>query len=172
MWIMCWLLKGYKISSSVICQIWINYHYDLYGNVTCPSHKQTKSGNRPKGAQFDVIRKRNGNENVLIPFIWVERNMRLNISKGTSCRKTQFWVQEVQSQNISKDCPIKSNLRFHIFWNLQCLLLKLLEGFYIKMAFSCKNRLLNCCQYFSQIPKLWEPFFPKSAFLQPVCHHW
>ena len=31
--------------------------------------------------------------------------MRLNISKGTSCRKTGFWVMGMQSQNISKYSP-------------------------------------------------------------------
>ena len=71
--------------------------------------------------------------------------MWLNVSKGTSCRKTWFWATQVQSQNISKYGPItRSNLRFHIFWSLQYLLSKLLEGFYVKMVLSYKIGLLNC----------------------------
>ncbi len=36
---------------------------------------------------------------------WHKQNMWLNISKGTSCRKTGFWFIGRQSQNISKYSP-------------------------------------------------------------------
>ncbi len=44
---------------------------------------------------------------------------------------------------ISKNVVPRLIFRFHIFWNLQYLLSKLLVGFDIKTVFSCENWLFN-----------------------------
>ena len=57
-------------------------------------------------------------------------NMWLNISKGTSCQKTRFWVMGMQSQNISKYSPKvnfeishtsgSSILNLKVTWRIWC----------------------------------------------------
>ena len=47
--------------------------------------------------------------------------MWLNMSKGTCCRKTRFWITEYIDKRIKILSPGRF-LRFHIFWNLQYLL--------------------------------------------------
>ncbi len=71
---------------------------------------------------------------------------------------------------ISQNIVPKSILRFHIFWNLQYLLFKLLEGFGAKTLLLCKNGSLNC-QNSNTLYRF--PNF-KSLFLKikfsPICY--
>ena len=48
----------------------------------------------------------------------------------------ELWECKVK---ISQNKVPKSILRFYILWNLQHLIFKLLEGFWAKTVFSCKN---------------------------------
>ncbi len=62
----------------------------------------------------------------------------LKISKGISCQN-----EDAKSKYLQNIVP-KSILRFHILWNLQYLIFKLIEGFVAKTVFLCKNWHLNC----------------------------
>ncbi len=53
----------------------------------------------------------------------------------------ELWGCKVK---ISQNIVPKLILRFHIFWNFQYLIFKLLEGFGAKTMFLCKNGPLNC----------------------------
>ena len=61
-------------------------------------------------------------------------------------------------------------LKFHIFWNLQYLIFKLLEGFGAKTVFSCKNGPLNCqnTNTLYRFPNFMSLFL-KTNFL-PICY--
>ncbi len=83
-------------------------------------------------------------------------------------RRLDFELWECKVK-ISQNMFSKSILRFHIFWNLQYLIFKVLQGFCAKTVFSCKNDLwiakipILCTD--SQI--LWA-LFSKSTFHQSV----
>ncbi len=89
--------------------------------------------------------------------------MWLNISKGTICQKTKFWVTVVQCQNMVS----RSILRFDKFGHLQHWLSKLLEGFELKMAFSCKMDFWIdiVWLYSAWIPDILRAFFSKKICL-------
>ncbi len=100
-------------------------------------------------------------------------HMWLNISKGTSCRMTGFWVMGMQSQNISKYGIVpKSIVRFHIFWNLQNLIFQLLEGFGAQTVFSCKMDLwihkipIRCTDF-----QFFKSLFSRNLFFTNLLWH-
>ncbi len=77
----------------------------------------------------------------LIWYIW------LNISKGTSCQKTWFWVTEVQSQNTSNLVP-RLILRFHMFFQSSIFILQVAWRIKdVNAVSSCKMDVLNACMY-------------------------
>ena len=71
---------------------------------------------------------------------------------------------------ISQNMVQKWILRFHILWNLQYLIFKLLEGFGAKTVFSCKNWPLNCqnTNTFYRFPN-FKSLFLKTNFSQ-ICY--
>ena len=101
-------------------------------------------------------------------------------------RSNDTWLSTVWTQHMERYLLLKSvlsyirvfkvklsqydpkvNMRFHIFWNFQYLLSKLLEGFDIKQHFHVKNYLsIYIVRYFAQISKLKRVFVSKSTF------HW
>ena len=90
----------------------------------------------------------------------------LNISKGTSCRKTGFWVIGMQSQNISKYSP---KVNFEISHTLESsILLSYLKDFVQKQCLHVKTDLC-----IAKIPilctdsQILRVFFSKSTFHQP-----
>ncbi len=96
--------------------------------------------------------------------------MWLNISKGTSCLKTGFWVMGMQSQNISKFSPKvdfeilhileSSILNLQVTWRVWCKN----KCFHVKMALWIAKIPIFCTD--SQIS---SAFFFKINFL-PVCY--
>ena len=92
----------------------------------------------------------------------------LNISKGTSCQKTQFWVMEVAKSKYLK-----------IWSHDQNLLSKLLERFDAKTECTeclCKNWLLN--YYYYCIPilcpdsKTLKSFFSQNQLFTNLLWHY
>ena len=88
--------------------------------------------------------------------------LNINISKGTRCRKLDFELLGAKSECL-KIWSKGRFLRFHIFWNLQYIFYYLLEGFNLKMAFSCYLH-----QYFAQIHIFLRALFSESTFHQSV----
>ncbi len=78
----------------------------------------------------------------------------------------ELWGCKVK---ISQNIVPKSILRFHILWNLQYLILKLLEGFGAKTVFSCQNWPLNC-QNTNTLYRFtnFKSLFSKSTFQKSV----
>ena len=77
----------------------------------------------------------------------IKLNLWLNISKGTSCRKTRIWVMEMQSQNTWKYGP---KVNFEISHILESSVLNLDQNSIF--MYNWTSELLKY-QYFVQLPK-------------------
>ena len=75
--------------------------------------------------------------------------------KGTSnvVGRPEFELQWSKPKYLKLWPQDRYILRFHIFWNLQYLLSKLLEGYDVKTVFSCNNGLFKLLLYTNALPR-------------------